>query len=65
MPAIFDLLYHEYCRARLAEMRKQLRIMRQSPDGLEADHDLADQDGAGRQIRSTKFVAAFVHELKL
>ena len=25
MPAIFDLLYREYCRARLAEMRKQLR----------------------------------------
>ena len=29
MPAIFDLLYREYCRARLAEMRKQLLI---SPD---------------------------------
>jgi hypothetical protein len=26
MPAIFDLLYREYCRARLAEMRKQLLI---------------------------------------
>jgi hypothetical protein len=26
MPAIFDLLYSEYCRARLAEMRKQLLI---------------------------------------
>jgi hypothetical protein len=24
MSAIFDLLYREYCRARLAEMRKQL-----------------------------------------
>ena len=24
MPLIFDLLYREYCRARLAEMRKQL-----------------------------------------
>jgi hypothetical protein len=22
MPALFDLLYREYCRARLAEMRK-------------------------------------------
>ena len=27
MPFIFDLLYHEYCRARLAEMRKQLFLI--------------------------------------
>jgi hypothetical protein len=26
MPMVFDLLYREYCRARLAEMRKQLLI---------------------------------------
>jgi hypothetical protein len=26
MPALFDLLYREYCRARLAEMRRQLLI---------------------------------------
>lgn len=26
MSMIFDMLYHEYCRARLAEMRKQLFI---------------------------------------
>lgn len=26
MSTIFDMLYHEYCRARLAEMRKQLLI---------------------------------------
>ncbi|MGY3487604.1 hypothetical protein ACVW1C_005487 [Bradyrhizobium sp. USDA 4011] len=26
MSIIFDMLYHEYCRARLAEMRKQLLI---------------------------------------
>ena len=26
MPALFDHLYREYCRARLAEMRKQLLI---------------------------------------
>ena len=32
MPTIFDLLYREYCRARLAEMRKQLLI---SPEGHE------------------------------
>ena len=26
MPYIFDLLYREYCRARLSEMRKQLLL---------------------------------------
>jgi hypothetical protein len=26
VPAILDLLYREYCRARLAEMRRQLLI---------------------------------------
>jgi hypothetical protein len=30
MPAIFDLLYREYCRARLAEMRKELLISTES-----------------------------------
>jgi hypothetical protein len=30
MPAIFDLLYREYCRSRLAEMRKQLLIQPKS-----------------------------------
>lgn len=47
MPAIFDLLYREYCRARLAEMRKQLLIARESPDVLHADCDPADQSGVG------------------
>ena len=28
MPAIFDFLYREYCRARLTEMRKQLYLIR-------------------------------------
>jgi hypothetical protein len=26
MPALIDLLYREYCRARLTEMRKQLLV---------------------------------------
>ncbi|UWU94289.1 hypothetical protein [Bradyrhizobium sp. CB1015] len=43
MPAIFDLLYREYCRARLAEMRKHLLIVRQNPEDLEADYARADQ----------------------
>jgi hypothetical protein len=32
MPALFEFLYREFCRARLAEMRKP-RLIR--PDGLE------------------------------
>ena len=27
IPALFDLLYREYCHARLAEMRKQLLLI--------------------------------------
>jgi hypothetical protein len=30
MSAIFDLIYREYCRARLAEMRQQLLLRTQS-----------------------------------
>ncbi|RQH10706.1 hypothetical protein [Bradyrhizobium sp. RP6] len=48
MPAIFDLLYREYCRARLAEMRKQLLIVGQDPEGIQADCDHADQGSVGR-----------------
>ncbi|MDF0584948.1 hypothetical protein [Bradyrhizobium yuanmingense] len=47
MPAIFDLLYREYCRARIAEMRKHLLIAGQNPEGLETDYDRADQDRVG------------------
>ena len=43
MPAIFDLLYREYCRARLAEMRQQLLI---SPDRHEAPEALCDAKNA-------------------
>jgi hypothetical protein len=39
MPVILDLLYREYCRARLAEMRKQLLI---SPEGREVPEPTAD-----------------------
>ena len=43
MPAIFDFLYQEYCRARLAEMRKQLLLL--SPQNVEfPDVDSADRD---------------------
>jgi hypothetical protein len=41
-PALFDLLYREYCRARLAEMRKQLWLWtdrRDAPqENCNADH---------------------------
>jgi hypothetical protein len=47
MPAIFDLLYREYCRARLAEMRKQL-LLTANIERLQADHDGADQRSVGR-----------------
>jgi hypothetical protein len=46
MPAIFDLLYREYCRARLAEMRKQLLIRAESDEFLEANCDASHPDGA-------------------
>jgi hypothetical protein len=48
MPTIFDLLYREYCRARLAEMRKQLLIARATPQILQAD-DPADQGSGSRR----------------
>ncbi|MBH5372081.1 hypothetical protein [Bradyrhizobium glycinis] len=43
MPAIFDLLYREYCRARLAEMRKQLLIAAERTEAIAADHRPATQ----------------------
>jgi hypothetical protein len=39
MRVIFDLLYREYCRARLAEMRKQLLI---SPERHEVPEAICD-----------------------
>jgi hypothetical protein len=48
MPAIFEVLYREYCRARLAEMRKQLLIASKSPEVPQADCDPADQGSVGR-----------------
>ena len=42
MPTIFDLLYREYCRARLAEMRKQLLISPKRHEVPEAFCDAKD-----------------------
>ncbi|MGL3108054.1 hypothetical protein [Bradyrhizobium sp. BR 1432] len=55
MPAIFDLLYHEYCRARLAEMRKQLLIARETPQVSQSDYDPADHSSVGRTDTQHEF----------
>ena len=59
MPAIFDFLYKEYCRARLAEMRKQLWLSAESLEIPEArdvsnpagsvDRDDVSDDGTAGQ----------------
>jgi hypothetical protein len=46
MVAIFDLLYREYCRARLAEMRRQLLISPKRHAAPEPS-DAGDAFGAG------------------
>ena len=53
MPAIFDLLYREYCRARLAEMRKQLLISPKRHEIPEASCDAKDGVG-GRSDTTTQ-----------
>ena len=45
MSTIFDLLYREYCRARLAEMRKQLLIPVAGDEILDARRDGGDAAG--------------------
>jgi hypothetical protein len=52
MPTIFDLLYREYCRARLAEMRKQLLIRPESHEGPEANCDASRPGCAADQASS-------------
>jgi len=49
MPTIFDLLYREYCRARLAEMRKQLLIQPESHEVSEANCDASRPECAADQ----------------
>ena len=58
MPALFDFLYREYCRTRLAEMRKQLLLIdsREAPKAnCDADHvdGIADRasDSGGHATR--------------
>jgi len=52
MSTIFDLLYREYCRARLAEMRKQLLIPLAGHEVLEARWDAGDPVGSSDRSSS-------------
>ena len=47
MPVILDLLYREYCRARLAEMRKQLLIPIPSDETPGTNWDASDPADPG------------------
>ncbi|WP_156927909.1 hypothetical protein [Bradyrhizobium sp. Tv2a-2] len=64
MSTIFDLLYREYCRARLAEMRKQLRLSVASDEILETNWDAGnpavprDWDGSLREGTVTEAAPA-------
>jgi hypothetical protein len=53
MSSIFDLIYREYCRARLAEMRKQLLIPIASDEILEAHRDGGDAGPGDRNSVGT------------
>ena len=45
VPAIFELLYKEFCRARLAEMRRQLLLVGKHPKLFRPDDAPSDADG--------------------
>lgn len=49
MSTIFDLFYREYCRARLAEMRKQLLIPIADDEIPQACANSGDPAGHGHQ----------------
>ena len=50
MPTIFDVLYREFCRARLAEMRKQLLLWPGPPVGPEENCEGSDPDDAADRM---------------
>lgn len=47
MSTLVDMLYREYCRARLAEMRKQLLVPVVGDEIPEADRDAGNPAGPG------------------
>jgi hypothetical protein len=49
MSTIVDMLYREYCRARLAEMRKQLLIPVVSDENLQASWEDGNPSDPGDQ----------------
>jgi len=51
MSAILDMLYREYCRARLAEMRRQLLISAPGDEIAATDWDASDPAGPGDRKR--------------
>ena len=44
MPALLDFLYQEYCRARLAEMRKQLLLSAQNSEARDVNDPVGHAD---------------------
>ena len=55
VPAIFELLYKEFCRARLAEMRKQLLLVGKPSKLFRPDDAPSDPDGTdGRRDPEVK-----------
>ena len=63
MPALLDFLYQEYCRARLAEMRKQLLLSAQIPEALDVSNPVgsAGRDGGFGDDRTTGQHEARIH----
>lgn len=56
MPAIFDFLYQEYCRARLAEMRKQLQLSPQKAEMI-PHVEPTDRDGLSEDATTARHEA--------
>ena len=54
MSAILDMLYREYCRARLAEMRQQLLLSVSNEQVSATDWDASDHAGPDDRGRSSK-----------
>ena len=63
MPTIFDFLYREYCRGRLAEMRKQLLLVSaESHEVPEAKCEVSHPGGSAVDDRTaTQREARHVH----
>jgi hypothetical protein len=56
MSVLFDILYREYCRARLAEMRKQL-LLTDSHEAPEANCADGAADRAGDSVSALRLIS--------